>query len=139
MSAWTVWLLAGLALAIAEALLPGAFLIWIGLAAAGTGLVTLAADLRFELQVVVFAVLAAGSLAVGLRLRRHRPHLNTRHAGLAGRTATALAFHGREGRVRLGDSDWAARLPADAATPAPGATLRVVDVDGTVLIVRPET
>ncbi len=139
MSAWTVWLLAGLALAIAEALLPGAFLIWIGLAAAGTGLVTLAADLRFELQVIVFAVLAAGSLAAGLRLRRQRPHLNTRHAGLAGRTATALAFRGREGRVRLGDSDWAARLPPDATEPAPGAVLRVVDVDGTVLIVRPET
>ncbi|HTC07219.1 MAG TPA: NfeD family protein [Acetobacteraceae bacterium] len=139
MSAWTVWLLAGLALAIAEALLPGAFLIWIGLAAAGTGLVTLAADLRFELQVILFAVLAAGSLAAGLRLRRQRSHLNTRHAGLAGRTATALAFRGREGRVRLGDSDWAARLPPDATEPAPGAVLRVVDVDGTVLIVRPET
>jgi membrane protein implicated in regulation of membrane protease activity len=97
MSAWTVWLLAGLALAIAEALLPGAFLIWIGIAAAGTGLVTLAADLRFELQVIAFAVLAAGALTTGLRLRRHRPVLNTRHAGLAGRTATALAFRGREG------------------------------------------
>src|SRR5580692_11532885 len=139
MSAWTVWLLAGLALAIAEALLPGAFLIWIGIAAAGTGLVTLAADLRFELQVIAFAVLAAGALTTGLRLRRHRPVLNTRHAGLAGRTATALAFRGREGRVRVGDSDWAARLPPDATEPAPGAVLRVVDVDGTVLIVRPET
>lgn len=139
MSAWTVWLLAGLALAIAEAMVPGAFLIWIGLAATGTGLVTLGGDLRFELQVVAFAVLAAISLAAGLRLRRHRPHLNTRHAGLAGRTATALTFRGREGRVRLGDSDWAARLSQDAPEPEPGAVLRVVDVDGTVLIVRPET
>lgn len=139
MSAWTIWLLSGLGLAIAEAFLPGAFLIWIGVAAAGTGLVTLAGDLRFELQVIVFAVLAAGALAVGLRLRRHRVSLNTQQAGLVGRTATALVFHDREGRVRVGDSDWPARLSADATTPAPGATLRVEDVAGTVLIVRPKT
>ena len=44
-----------------------------------------------------------------------RPWLNTQQAGLAGRSATALAFHGREGRVRVGDSDWAARVPPDVA------------------------
>jgi membrane protein implicated in regulation of membrane protease activity len=103
-------------------------------------LVTLAADLRFELQVITFGVLAALSLAVGLRLRRRRSGtLNTQQAGLAGRSATALMFRGREGRVRVGDSDWAARLLPDAAEPSPGTALRVVDVEGTVLIVRPET
>jgi membrane protein implicated in regulation of membrane protease activity len=140
MNAWVAWLLAGLVLLIAETLLPGAFLMWIGLAAGGTGLVTWAADPRFELQVVVFGVLAAGALLIGLRLRKRRSVavVNTRHAGLTGRTATALGFRGREGRVRLGDSDWSARLPADAQEPPPGTVLRVVDVDGTVLIVRPE-
>jgi membrane protein implicated in regulation of membrane protease activity len=57
---------------------------------------------------------------------------------LAGRAATALIFHGREGRVRVGDSDWAARVPTDVPQPDPGARLRVEGVDGTVLIVRPE-
>jgi hypothetical protein len=136
MSAWVCWLLAGLGLLIAETLLPGAFLMWIGLAACGAGLLTLAGGLRFEFQVVAFALLAAVSLAAGLRLRRRRVALNTQRAGLAGRSAVALSFHGREGRVRLGDSDWPARVPADEAEPAPGAALRVVDVDGTVLIVR---
>ena len=133
------WLLAGLALAIAETVLPGAFLIWIGVAAIGTGLLTLAVTPGFDTQVIVFAGLTAGALAAGLRLRRaRRATLNTRQAGLAGRSAVALTFRGREGRVRLGDSDWAARLAPDAAEAPPGATLRVVDVDGTVLIVRPE-
>ena len=84
------------------------------------------------------ADLAAIALSVGLRFR-HRPvRLNTQQGGLAGRAATALTFHGREGRVRVGDSDWAARVPPDVAEPVSGARLRVEGVDGTVLIVRPE-
>ena len=56
-------------------------MMWLGLAACGTGLVVLASGIGFELQVVTFAVLAAISLAVGLRLR-HRPvRLNTQQAG----------------------------------------------------------
>jgi inner membrane protein len=133
------WMLAGLGLLIAEVVVRGAFLMWLGLAACGVGLLTLGADLGFALQVVAFALLGVVSLAVGLRLRQSRTRavLNSQQAGLAGRSATALAFHGREGRVRLGDSDWPARLPPDVAEPTPGAKLRVVDVEGTVLIVRP--
>jgi inner membrane protein len=138
MSSWIIWLLAGLALLMLEIHAPGAFMMWLGLAACGTGLVVLASGIGFEFQVVTFGVLAAISLGVGLRFR-HRPvRLNTQQAGLAGRSATALMFQGREGRVRLGDSDWAARVPADVAEPIAGARLRVEGVDGTVLIVRPD-
>jgi inner membrane protein len=135
---WIIWLVVGLALIIAEALAPGVYLMWIGLAAVGTGLVVLGFGFGFGLSVVVFAILAAVSLAAGLRLRRPVTRLNTQNAGLAGRSAVALSFHGREGRVRMGDSDWAARVPADIAEPAAGTRLRVEGVDGTVLIVRPE-
>ena len=139
MTGWTLWLLAGLALLVLELLVPGVFLMWLGLAACGTGLVTLAVTIGFGPQVVVFTFFAAMSLAIGLKLRR-RPvaRINTQGAGLAGRTAMALMFQGREGRVRVGDSDWAARVPADVAEPAPGTRLRVEGVDGTVLVVRPE-
>jgi inner membrane protein len=138
MSSWIIWLLAGLALLMLEVHTPGAFMMWLGLAACGTGLVLLASGIGFELQVVTFGVLAAISLGVGLRFR-HRPiRMNTQQSGLAGRSATALMFQGREGRVRLGDSDWAARVPADVAEPTVGARLRVEGVDGTVLIVRPD-
>jgi inner membrane protein len=139
MNAWIIWLVAGLALLMIEILAPGAFMMWLGLAACGTGLVILATGIGFEFQVVTFAVLAAISLGVGLRIRRRPVRLNTQQAGLAGRSATALAFQGREGRVRVGDSDWAARVPPDVAEPTTGARLRVEGVDGTVLIVRPET
>jgi membrane protein implicated in regulation of membrane protease activity len=138
MSSWIIWLLAGLALLMLEIHTPGAFMMWLGLAACGTGLIVLASGIGFELQVVTFGVLAAISLGVGLRFR-HRPvRMITQQAGLAGRSATALMFQGREGRVRLGDSDWAARVPADVAEPTAGARLRVEGVDGTVLIVRPD-
>jgi inner membrane protein len=135
---WIVWLAVGLVLLVLEVLAPGVFMMWLGLAALGTGVATLSAGIGFELQVVTFGVLAAISLAAGLRMRRHPTRLNTQQAGLAGRAATALTFHGREGRVRVGDSDWAARVPTDVPQPDPGARLRVEGVDGTVLIVRPE-
>jgi inner membrane protein len=138
MSDWIIWMAGGLILLAVEIHAPGAFMMWLGLAACGTGLVVLASGIGFAMQVVTCAVLAAISLSVGLRFR-HRPvRLNTQQAGLAGRSATALAFHGREGRVRVGDSDWAARVPPDVAEPASGSRLRVEGVDGTVLIVRPE-
>jgi len=138
MSDWIIWLVGGMALLILEIHTPGAFMMWLGLAACGTGLAILATGIGFELQVVTFGVLAAISLGVGLRLR-HRPvRLNTQQAGLAGRSATALVFQGREGRVRVGDSDWAARVPAGIAEPIAGTRLRVEGVDGTVLIVRPQ-
>lgn len=139
MSDWIIWIVAGLVLLMLEIHAPGAFMMWLGLAAVGTGLVVLVSGIGFELQVVTVGVLAAISLAIGLHFRHRRPaRLNTQQAGLAGRSATALTFHGREGRVRVGDSDWAARVPPDVPEPASGSRLRVEDVDGTVLIVRPE-
>ena len=138
MSDWIIWLAAGLVLLMLEMLAPGVFMMWLGLAALGTGLVTLSSGVGFELQVVTFGVLAAISLTVGLRLRRPPTRVNTQQAGLAGRIATALIFTGREGRVRVGDSDWAARVPTDVPPPEPGTRLRIDGVDGTVLIVRPE-
>jgi hypothetical protein len=139
MTDWILWLAAGLALLLFEMILPGVFLMWVGLAACGTGLVLLVTGIGFELQVMTFALLAAVSLGFGLRMRRRpRGTVNTQPSGLAGRSATALSFHGREGRVRLGDSDWAARVPSDVPPPSAGTRLRVEGVDGTVLIVRPE-
>jgi membrane protein implicated in regulation of membrane protease activity len=138
MSDWIIWIAAGLALLLLEILAPGAFMMWLGLAACGTGLIVLASGIGFELQVVTCAILAAITLSIGLRFRHRPTKLNTQQAGLAGRSATALGFHGREGRVRVGDSDWAARVPTDVPEPQAGARLRIEGVDGTVLIVRPE-
>ena len=138
-----MWLAGGLVLLVAEVVMPGVFLFWLGLAALGTGMVVQVFDPAFAVQVVAFALFTALSIRVALRLRSHASRqartLNTAESGLVGRSDHALAFEGREGRVRVGDSDWAARLPADVPTPAPGAALDVVGVSGTVLIVRPST
>ena len=135
---WFVWVAVGLGLLILEMLAPGVFMMWLGLAACGAGLLTLAFEFGFEAQVVSFGVMAAITLTIGLRMRRTHPVVHTESAGLIGRSATALVFQGRDGRVRLGDSDWAARVPPEIAPPDPGARLRVARVDGTVLIVRPD-
>jgi membrane protein implicated in regulation of membrane protease activity len=86
---------------------------------------------------LVFAGLALAGIAIALRLRRTRSSLNTRDAGLVGRRAHALAFEGSEGRVRLGDSDWPARLPPGLPPPEAGALLEVAAVEGVTLLVRP--
>lgn len=134
-----LWLGGGLVLMLAELAVPGAFLVWIGLAAFGTGVAALLGLGWFEPQVICFAVLAAASIAAGLRLRHMggKPAVNTPESGLVGRTAVALHFSGTEGRVRVGDSDWPARLAAPGEVP-PGTRLKVVGVEGLVLLVALE-
>jgi hypothetical protein len=135
---WIIWVAAGLGLLILEMLLPGVFMMWLGLAACGTGLLTLAFGFGFSGQVVSFGVLAAIALTIALRIRHPARIMQTEREGLIGRPATALVFQGRDGRVRLGDTDWPARVPPEIAPPDPGTRLRVAQVDGTILIVRPD-
>ncbi len=138
MSAGAAWLLAGLACCAAEMLLPGVFLLWVGLAAFGTGAVTLLLAPSWEEQLVIFAILVAGLISVvGLRLRsrpRRTDLVNAPASGLIGATCRAVAFSGAEGRVRLGDSTWSARLVSGEPA-VEGERLRVVGLDGTVLLV----
>lgn len=129
-----IWIIAGVLLLIAEAPVPGVYLMWLGLAALGSGVATLGLGLHFEAEVALFTVLAGISVAIGWRLRRPRAAVvNTPQSGLVGRAATALAFQGAEGRVRVGDSVWSARM-VDGAEPQAHAALRVVGVDGTILL-----
>ncbi|MBP0493396.1 NfeD family protein [Roseomonas sp. SG15] len=116
--------------------LPGAFLLWAGMAAVGTGLVGLAVAPGFPVSVVVFAVLLAAGIAIALRRRRSvgSSGINTPEAGLVGREGVVQPSAGPGLRVRVGDSDWAAR--AEGAALPPGALVRVDAVEGTVLLVR---
>jgi inner membrane protein len=135
-----IWILAGLLLLLAELVLPGVFLLWIGLAAIGTGAVLLLATPGFETAVLVFLGLLGGGIWIGLwrRSRRPRPTVNTPGSGLIGRTGTLLPGDGPGLRVRLGDSDWPARLPRDQRVPEGPVPVRVEGVDGNTLVVRPE-
>ena len=136
-----IWILAGLALLGAEMALPGVFLLWVGLAAVGTGLLLLVAAPGFGLTVLAFLWLLALGIFASLHLKRrggpaHR--VIAPEAGLAGRQAVVVAADGPGLRVRLGDSEWQARLPRGVETPGAGTLVRVEGVDGTVLVVRPD-
>jgi len=61
-----IWILAGLLLLAAELALPGIFLLWVGLAAIGTGILVLAVLPPFEAVVAIFLALLAGGVMLAL-------------------------------------------------------------------------
>ena len=135
---WLIWAAAGVCLLLAEIIFPLIFLGFLGFAACATGALAWLSGMEFIAQMVAFAGLATASLAFGLRARGPGPAKPDVQSSLVGRHATALVFEGRNGRVRLGDIDWPARVPSGIAPPDPGARMRVERIDGTVVIVRPE-
>jgi inner membrane protein len=134
-----IWIVAGLVLILLEMAVPGVFLIWLGIAALATGLVLQVVPANFAFEVILFAGFAAITVTFGLRFRpkRSTAQFNTPASGLVGREAVVVEFHDGIGRVRVGDSEWSAKLASGAATPEPQASLRVVGVDGTILVVAP--
>lgn len=133
------WMALGVALAIAEILAPGYFLIWLAAAALLTGLVAATMPVALEAQIILFAVLCALALAAGRRwVLRHPVHsadpmLNDRGGQIVGQSVVVThVIEGGSGRVRHGDTEWLARGP-DAQ---PGTRMRVTGADGTVLLVE---
>ena len=117
--------------------MPGAFLLWIGLAALGTAGFTLLASAGLEGQVTAFVLWTAvlvGAVAWRVRRRFLPSSVNAPGTGVVGQLCRAAGFRDGEGRVRLGDGTWSARL-AEGTDPAEGQALRVVGLDGTVLLV----
>lgn len=137
MTSGVIWIVAGLLGCAAEMVVPGVFLLPIGLAACGTGAATEVLGLDTAWQIAVFVMLTAMLIAAAWRVRGRRPQidaLNAPSAGLIGQTCRAVAFEGGEGRVALGDGVWLARM-ADRSAPTAGSLLEVVGLDGTTLIV----
>jgi membrane protein implicated in regulation of membrane protease activity len=129
----------GVALAIAEIVAPGYFLIWLAAAALVTGLVAVAMPVGLESEILLFVVLCALALAAGRRwVLRHPvasadPMLNDRGGQIIGQSVVVThVIDGGSGRVRHGDTEWLARGP-DAQ---PGTRMRVTGADGTVLLVE---
>lgn len=138
MSNATIWAVLGLLVCGAELIHPGVYLLWLGLAACGTGLVTVASGIQFDAQVIVFIVLVASLLAIPITIRKMAPparnHANPSDAGLIGDTCGAESFNGNKGRVHVRDGTWQARL-IDGENPADGTVLEIVGLEGTVLLV----
>ena len=140
---WTWWVL-GLALLAAELIMPGVFLVWIGLAALIVGALSLVfwadAFWAWQLQMLLFAVLSLVAALLGRKYVYHNRHasdepfLNQRSAGLVGRTAVLgePIVEGR-GRIRLDDTYWPVKGPDLPA----GARVKVIASDGQQLTVEP--
>jgi membrane protein implicated in regulation of membrane protease activity len=136
------WLIGGVLVAIGELALPGVFLIWIGAAAIGTGLLALLIDMPVELQIGLFAITTVVSVYLGRSVSLRAPIisddplLNERTARLIGRVVTVVeAIEGGEGRVRVGDGVWTATGPDLPA----GARVEIVRAIGQRLVVEPVT
>ena len=135
---WHWWVL-GVVLLILEVFAPGAFFLWLAIAAGVLGLLVMAMpSMAWDMQLLVFAVLSVAAVVLGrLWLRRHpivtdRPTLNRRGDQYVGRVFTLdePVINGF-GKIRVDDTTWKIRGDDCAA----GTRVRVVGVDGTTLVV----
>ena len=139
---WDVfaWAAVALLLFAAEAMAPGAFMLWFGFAAVAMALVVLVAPgLGWLAQAVLFSVLALISVAVYRRWFRgkgrqsDKPLLNRRAEQLVGSVAVLdQAIEGGRGRVKIDDAFWTVEGP-DLPV---GMRVRVVAVNGMTLKVQ---
>jgi membrane protein implicated in regulation of membrane protease activity len=91
---------------------------------------------------VAAVVIFLGIIAAGFLWFRSRPAEEEEPAqpeGPAGRRAMAIGRQGAHLLVRLDGRDWPARTADGTAALGYGDPVRVVAVDGMVLIVRPDT
>ena len=139
---WAWWIL-GIALLVAEIVVPGNVLVWIGIAGLLTGLLSNlfweTSWWVWETQWLTFAALSALSLYLGRRWlhssrnRSEEPTLNQRGASLVGRTADLVdPIHNGRGRVKIGDTIWIVTGPDLPA----GSRVRIVASDGSDLRVE---
>jgi membrane protein implicated in regulation of membrane protease activity len=136
-----LWLIAAVALGIAELVVPGVFLVFLAAAAAIMGgLALLFPDLPLAGQLLGFAGWSAVAVLIGRRwyhdfpVQSADPLLNDRVARLVGEVVTVVepvSDHG--GRVRVGDGEWPARGPDAPA----GARVRITGATGATLRVEP--
>jgi membrane protein implicated in regulation of membrane protease activity len=138
-----LWWVLALILIAGEVLLPGYFLLWIGIGAAAMGVITLFMPALGVLpQAIGFVVLAFASCFLYWRLVRPRLErdatadaalLNRRGARMIGqRYVLETAIVNGRGKARVGDGQWLVEGP-DLPS---GATVEVVGVEGTTLKVR---
>ncbi|MBZ0088564.1 MAG: NfeD family protein [Burkholderiaceae bacterium] len=140
---WDVfaWAAVALLLFAAEAMAPGAFMLWLGLAAVAVFLaVLLVPGIPLLVQAAAFVVLSFVSIQVYRRWFRKRerqsdqPALNRRTAALVGRVVTLeRAIVDGRGRVQIADAYWDVTGPELPV----GAQVRIVGGDAMTLQVEP--
>ncbi len=136
---WHWWILA-IVMVILEVMAPGVIFLWLGLGAAATGALLLAAPgVEWQMQLVVFGCLSVVSGLAGRRwIKRNpvetdQPFLNQRGSQYIGHTYTLdRPIENGSGKLRVGDSDWKIN---GADCPA-GGRIKVIGVEGASLVVE---
>ncbi len=139
---WDVvaWAAIALVLIAAETLAPGAFMLWMGFAAAAVFLIVLVVPgLPLLAQVIAFVLLSMVAVLAYRRWFRGRerpsdsPLLNRRAEQMLGRVAPLdQSINSGRGRIKLDDAYWVVEGPDLVA----GTPVRVVAVVGMTLRVR---
>lgn len=142
MLAYWHWVILGLALVALEVMIPGAFLLWIGVAALILGGMTFLLPLTsVTAQLVLFGVMTLlvtilGRKIIRLQARGEAPAtLNRRGQQFVGQTIVldAPIINGHA-HVTVADSKWRIKGPNLPA----GIVVKVVGIDGNMLIVIKE-
>lgn len=134
------WLALGITLIVLEMTTGGGFLLWIGIAAVITFVLSwLLPSLSLGVTITFFSVVSVVvSVAWWCYVRRHPkksdvPHLNRRSQQYIGQVYKLdMAIENGRGKIKAGDSMWTVRgedMPA-------GTSVRVVDSDGVTLVVE---
>jgi membrane protein implicated in regulation of membrane protease activity len=133
------WIIAGLVILGLELMVSGFFLVWLGIAAVLTGLITLAQPLPWGWQWLIFGALSLASILVWTTVSRRRranstePELNRRTDRYIGHEAVLdRPIVDGYGRLALGDTIWRISGP-DLPI---GQRIRIVGADGAVLRVE---
>ena len=134
------WFILGALLFAIELAVPGAFMMWLAIAAVIVGLVTLAIGWSWQIQLVAFGVISLALIPLWRKFARRveapsdNPFLNKRSEAFAGREFTLeKPIVDGAGTVRIDDSIWRVRGPDCQA----GSRIRVVSAEGGMLHVEP--
>jgi membrane protein implicated in regulation of membrane protease activity len=133
------WFIAGALLLAIEIMAPGAFMMWLGLAALIVGGISVFVDWTWQAQVATFAVLSVAAIPLWRRLSPRverpvdRPFLNRRTEAMVGRVFTLdKPIVNATGTIRIDDTIWRVTGPDAPA----GSRVRVKHADGVQLQVE---
>jgi membrane protein implicated in regulation of membrane protease activity len=134
------WLILGAIFLALELFAPGAFMIWLGLAALTVGLISFGVDWSWQAQLVAFALLSLALIPVWRRFAPRvetpsdSPLLNRRAEGYIGRIFTLeKPIVDGVGRVHIDDTIWRVTGPNSPE----GSRVKIVRVEGPNLFVEP--
>jgi inner membrane protein len=132
------WFILAAVLFLLELMMPGVFMLWLGIAAILVGIISTAVTWSWQAQCIAFAVFAVASVPAWRHFARkvekpsQSPFLNRRADGYVGRVFTLdRPIVDGVGTVRIDDTVWRVAGPD---TPA-GTRVRVIEAKGANLTV----